>query len=201
LADLDEVVTRFEASGFVPRHDINIAQGPGRNPDKDNAEYKINGPDGVVDHTLLHLHRQGEARTRAQAALGMERRRVRLHRRQHTPALTHHNAYRRAVQLARGQRVRRVMTERGLDLPQLLRQSEPGLDAVQARLPREVLARAFRLHDATPGRHQVHLAGTDGLHEADAVVVDDLPLEQPSHGRETDVRVRPHLDALPRRER
>jgi len=46
--DLDAVVERFEASGFAPRHDVNIAQGLGRNPDKDNAEYKMNGPDGVM---------------------------------------------------------------------------------------------------------------------------------------------------------
>jgi len=42
------VVERFEASGYAPRHDVNIAQGLGRNPDKDNAEYKMNGPEGVM---------------------------------------------------------------------------------------------------------------------------------------------------------
>ena len=46
--DLDDVVERFEASGFAPRHDVNIAQGLGRSPHKDNAEYKMNGPDGVM---------------------------------------------------------------------------------------------------------------------------------------------------------
>ena len=46
--DLDEIVERFEQSGFAPRHDVNIAQGLGMNPHKDNAEYKMCGPEGVM---------------------------------------------------------------------------------------------------------------------------------------------------------
>lgn len=46
--DIEAVVDRFESSGFAPRHDVNIAQDLGMNPDKDNAEYKMTGPEGVM---------------------------------------------------------------------------------------------------------------------------------------------------------
>ncbi|SNS24350.1 Glyoxalase/Bleomycin resistance protein/Dioxygenase superfamily protein [Sphingomonas laterariae] len=46
--DIEELVDRFESSGFAPRHDVNIAQGLGMNPAKDNAEYKMHGPEGVM---------------------------------------------------------------------------------------------------------------------------------------------------------
>ena len=39
---------RFEESGYAPRHDVNIAQGLGKNPNKDNAEYKMTGPESVM---------------------------------------------------------------------------------------------------------------------------------------------------------
>ncbi len=46
--DIEGIVERFEASGFAPRHDVNIAQGLGKNPHKDNAEYKMRGPETVM---------------------------------------------------------------------------------------------------------------------------------------------------------
>ena len=46
--DIEQAVERFESSGFAPRHDVNIAQGLGMNPAKDNAEYKMHGPEGVM---------------------------------------------------------------------------------------------------------------------------------------------------------
>jgi catechol 2,3-dioxygenase-like lactoylglutathione lyase family enzyme len=46
--DLDATVARCRASGFEPRHDVNIAQGLGANPHKDNAEYKLTGPNGLM---------------------------------------------------------------------------------------------------------------------------------------------------------
>lgn len=46
--DIEELVERFENSGFAPRHDVNIAQGLGKNPAKDNAEYKMTGPETVM---------------------------------------------------------------------------------------------------------------------------------------------------------
>lgn len=39
---------RFEGSGFAPRHDVNIAQGLDMNPARDNAEYTVHGPEGVM---------------------------------------------------------------------------------------------------------------------------------------------------------
>ena len=44
----NKTARRFKEAGYEPRHDINIAQGLGANPHKDNAEYKYAGPDGVI---------------------------------------------------------------------------------------------------------------------------------------------------------
>ena len=67
-----------------------------------------------------------------------------------------------------------------------------------ARAPEPVSSSAC----ATPcaGRHQVELAGTDGLLGAEAVEVEQLPGQQPGHGLETHVRVGSDtdLDALVR---
>ncbi|MFC5389876.1 VOC family protein [Brevundimonas bullata] len=46
--DINAIVERFENSGFAPRHDVNLAQGLGKNPAKDNAEYKMTGPENVM---------------------------------------------------------------------------------------------------------------------------------------------------------
>ena len=46
--DISEIVEHFESSGFAARHDVNIAQGLGKNPAKDNAEYKMTGPENVM---------------------------------------------------------------------------------------------------------------------------------------------------------
>ena len=46
--DIEAVTRRFEDSGYPPRHDVNIAQGLGKNPNKDNAEYKMTGPEDVM---------------------------------------------------------------------------------------------------------------------------------------------------------
>lgn len=46
--DIEDLVHRFENSGYAPRHDVNIAQGLGKNPSKDNAEYKMTGPESVM---------------------------------------------------------------------------------------------------------------------------------------------------------
>ncbi|MEH6551631.1 MAG: VOC family protein [Pseudomonadales bacterium] len=45
---LEDLIEKFEASGYAPRHDVNIAQGLGKNPSKDNAEYKMCGPESVM---------------------------------------------------------------------------------------------------------------------------------------------------------
>jgi len=46
--DLEQTAGKFASGGFDPRHDINIAQGLGASPHKDNAEYKYRGPNGVT---------------------------------------------------------------------------------------------------------------------------------------------------------
>lgn len=46
--DIEALVERFETSGFAPRHDVNVAQGLGKSPAKDNAEYKMRGPENVM---------------------------------------------------------------------------------------------------------------------------------------------------------
>jgi glyoxylase I family protein len=48
VEDIEQIAERFKDAGYEPRHDINIAQGLGANPDKDNAEYKFSGPEGIV---------------------------------------------------------------------------------------------------------------------------------------------------------
>lgn len=46
--DIEALVRRFEASGYAPRHDVNAAQGLGKNPAKENAEFKMTGPENVM---------------------------------------------------------------------------------------------------------------------------------------------------------
>ena len=46
--DIEALVNDFNEAGYPPRHDINIAQGLGKNPAKDNAEYKMTGPENVM---------------------------------------------------------------------------------------------------------------------------------------------------------
>jgi hypothetical protein len=46
--DIEAMVARFEASGYAPRHDVNAAQGLGKDPSKDNAEFKMTGPENVM---------------------------------------------------------------------------------------------------------------------------------------------------------
>ncbi|MBS0400559.1 MAG: VOC family protein [Proteobacteria bacterium] len=46
--DIEATIARSEAAGCGPRHDVNIAQGLGANPHKDNAEFKLSGPEGMM---------------------------------------------------------------------------------------------------------------------------------------------------------
>ena len=48
VEDIEEASKKFAAAGYPPRHDINVAQGLGANPEKDNAEYKYQGPEGII---------------------------------------------------------------------------------------------------------------------------------------------------------
>ena len=55
--------------------------------------------------------------------------------------------------------------------------------------------RVFGVGDAVPGRHQVDLAGAHDLFAAQAVAVQDLPLDHPGEGLQARVRVRPDMQA------
>ena len=57
------------------------------------------------------------------------------------------------------------------------------------------------MRDAAPGRHPVDVARPDRLHAADAVAMQDLAFEEIGHGGEADVRMRPHVEPLARRQR
>jgi glyoxylase I family protein len=46
--DIEALAERFEVSGYAPRHDVNTAQGLGKNPAKENAEFKMTGPENVM---------------------------------------------------------------------------------------------------------------------------------------------------------
>ncbi|MEW6999353.1 VOC family protein [Colwelliaceae bacterium BS250] len=46
--NIEQMVTDFQDNGYQPRHDVNLAQGLGKNPAKDNAEYKMNGPENIM---------------------------------------------------------------------------------------------------------------------------------------------------------
>lgn len=46
--DIEATIARSVAAGCGPRHDVNIAQGLGANPHKDNAEFKLSGPEGMM---------------------------------------------------------------------------------------------------------------------------------------------------------
>ena len=53
------------------------------------------------------------------------------------------------------------------------------------------------MRDAASGGHQVHGPGLDLQRVALAVAVHDAAVEQVGHGREPDMRMRAHVDALP----
>ena len=46
--DIEQMVVDYKDNGYQPRHDVNVAQGLGKNPAKDNAEYKMNGPENIM---------------------------------------------------------------------------------------------------------------------------------------------------------
>ncbi len=91
-----------------------------------------------------------------------------------------------------------MMGEVGRRLLVALGQSDPGLDAEKPRLLRQPRAiAALGMGDAAPGGHPIHIARPDRLHIAEAVAMDDLAGEEIGHGGEPDMRVRPHVEAVP----
>ena len=90
--------------------------------------------------------------------------------------------------------------ESWLCLLMVFRQRQPELQAMQpVILYCDAGAFTFRMGDATAGHHQVNVAGADGLEAADGIPMENLALEQVGHGCYANVRMRAHIDALPRR--
>src|SRR5262249_36557155 len=54
------------------------------------------------------------------------------------------------------------------------------------------------MHNSTTGSHQVDLAGPNGQCRPEAIAMRDLTIEQVGDGRETDMRMRPDVDPVPR---
>src|SRR5262249_7721173 len=74
---------------------------------------------------------------------------------------------------------------------------DPALQAMQSAAAHASLGRsAFGMNDAAARRHPVDLAGTDRLCVAEAVAMHDFSVKQESQCRESDMRVRPNIDAL-----
>jgi hypothetical protein len=51
------------------------------------------------------------------------------------------------------------------------------------------------MHDAPSRGHPVDFTGPDRLHGTQTVAMQDFTLEEPSHRGQTDVRMRPHIQA------
>jgi hypothetical protein len=80
-------------------------------------------------------------------------------------------------------------------------QCHPGLDAVQrAAGLAQVFRRAFGMRDAAPGGHPVYVAWMYRLHRAERIAMQYRAFEQIGDRRQTDMRMRPHGNALFRRE-
>ena len=71
---------------------------------------------------------------------------------------------------------------------------------MQARLAIGIVAGALRMDDAASGRHQVDRAVFDRLGNPETVTMHDLAGEKAGDGGDTDMRVRPTVDALAGRE-
>ena len=78
------------------------------------------------------------------------------------------------------------------------RKRDPALQT-EHRSPRRAhrLGRALRMSDTTPRRHEVHCARHDLLDVTFAVPMQDASIEQVGDRSEADVRMRPHIQAVP----
>ena len=90
------------------------------------------------------------------------------------------------------------MKKSGVALLVFFRQRQPQLQRVHGVPGGADRGRgSLGMHDAAPGGHPVDLAGPDRLHFAEAVAVQDLPLEEVGDGGQADVGVRAHVDPFP----
>ena len=71
---------------------------------------------------------------------------------------------------------------------------------MQPRNFREIVAGSLGMDDSAPCGHEIHCPRADGLHDAQAVAVNDFPVEQVGNGGDADMRVRTHGYARSRRE-
>src|SRR6185437_567238 len=95
---------------------------------------------------------------------------------------------------------RRVMVELGLRFLVAVRQRNPELQSIEARARASRLrSRALGMSDPAARRHPVDVTGPDRLVRAQAVAMHDLTLEEIRDRGQADVRMRPHVDAAPRR--
>src|SRR5688500_2478 len=86
-----------------------------------------------------------------------------------------------------------MVRERRFDFLVLLRQGDPGLDAVQVpALPPRALE-SLGMRDAAASGHPVDLERPDRLLEPEAVAMHDLAFEEVGHGRQADVGVGPYV--------
>src|SRR4051812_29416603 len=89
------------------------------------------------------------------------------------------------------------MDEGWFALLMLLRQRHPCLDSKQALPGAPALsASALGVHDAPARPHPIDRTWFDGFLGTKTVAVQDLTLEQVGHGREVNVRMGTHVDAL-----
>ncbi len=91
-----------------------------------------------------------------------------------------------------------VLLECGVGPSVGLGQGHPELQAPEA--PSILGRRLFGVGNAPPRRHQVQHPGARRSSEPQAVVVNDLTVEQPGDGLQADVRMRGHVHGLARRE-
>jgi len=154
-----------------------------------------------IEPALAMLGGKLERRAGRKLRFGVEQRREHLRGRGHPPGGAGDHAHACGAERERRDRVRRVVLERGLDLLVPRRERHPELQEVRARAAGAQRGRgALGVCDAAAGDHPVERAGPDRLLGAQAVAVQDLALEGPGDGRQADVRVRPHVHALPRPE-
>src|SRR5688572_9803289 len=147
-----------------------------------------------IDGALRVPARQLHPRTGSKRAVCVEDRRMRRHRGPEARHLARDEAERNAVVVGLRQVIARMVRERRLDFLVLLRQGDPGLDAVQAPALAARALEALGMRDAAASGHPVDLERPDRLLEPEAVAMHDLALEQVGHGRQADVRMRPYVD-------
>ncbi|QTK79420.1 hypothetical protein AT6N2_C1722 [Agrobacterium tumefaciens] len=86
-----------------------------------------------------------------------------------------------------------------VDFLHMIGQGKPGLQAGHGqRMAAQVFRRAFRMHDAAPGRHQVDVAGANDKLGAETVAMLDFAVEQIGHRGKPDMRVRLDVERLTR---